>query len=92
VLESSTPPDAKLAQHHTGRGPCANTAARAATPTASTASTKAPKPGPAGASETSSANAQRQKCSRIAVARSPKRRNQRRTLHAGTPRRNAIRR
>ena len=49
-----------------------------------------PSPGPAGPNDTSSACAQRVKCSLIDSARSAKRRNQRRTLHAGNPSRIAI--
>lgn len=92
VLDNNPPPHNRLARLHTDPGPNLNTDARIATPTASTASLT-PLPVRSGGSDPgANANAHLVKNAAIASARDRNRRNQPRTVDAGTPNRSAIRR
>ena len=92
LRDNSPPADNRLTICHTGRGPNRNTHARPATATASNASAT---PLPAGSTDPSigsSAIAQRVNNTRINSARPTNLRSQPRTVSAGTPNREAIRR
>src|SRR5487761_2521827 len=92
VLANNPPPVSRAARVQTGPGPNRRTAARVATPTASTASPTV-LPVDAGGSEPgANSSAHRVKNAAITVARAPTRRSQPRTVAAGTPNRSAIRR
>jgi hypothetical protein len=92
VLANIPPPVNRAALVHTGPGPNRRTAARVATPTASTASPTALAVGAGGSEPGANVNAHWVKNAAIAPAREANRRNQPRTVAAGTPNRPAIRR
>lgn len=83
VLDNNAPHVNADAICHGGRGPKRNTAARAATATASTASANGEPAGTIGANSASNACAHTVKCDRIASAHTPKRRNHPRTVDTG---------
>lgn len=90
MLHNSTPADSTQAIRHGSPGPNRNTHARAATAIASNTSAMVLPAGSTGPSSGSSATAHRVKCALISSARSANRRNQPRTVPAGTPNRQAI--
>ena len=92
VLANNPPPHNRAARSHTGPGPNRTTAARVATPTASTASATALPNGAGGSEPGARVSAHRVKNTAITAARAPNRRSQPRTVAAGTPNRPAIRR
>lgn len=92
MLANRPPPVNRPASTHAGRGPNRCTAARVATPTASTAFPTALPAGRGGSEPGANVNAHRVKNPAIASARNRNRRNQPRTVAAGTPNRSAIRR
>ena len=92
VLANNPPPVNRPANAHTGPGPNRQTAARVATPTASTASLTALPAGAGGSEPGANVNAHCVKNAAITVARNRNRRNQPRTVADGTPNRSAIRR
>ena len=92
MLANNPPPDNRPANAHTGPGPNRRTAARVATPTASTAS-PTPLPVGAGGSEPgANTNAHCVKNAAITTALDRNLRSQPRTVAAGTPNRSPIRR
>ena len=90
VLANNPPPVNRPARAHTGPGPNRRTAARVATPTASTASATGLPVGAGGSEPGANVNAHRVKNAAITIARAPKRRSHPRTVAAGTPTRSAI--
>lgn len=90
VLANRPPPHNRAAITHTGPGPNRTTAARVATPTASTASPTALAVGTGGSEPGANTSAQRAKNDAITAARARNRRNQPRTVAAGTPNAAAI--
>ena len=92
VLANNPPPVNRAARAHTRPGPNRRTAARVATPTASTASATGLPVAAGGSEPGANANAHRVKNAAIAAARATNRRSQPRTVAAGTPNRSAIRR
>lgn len=92
MLANRPPPVNRPADAHTGPGPNRRTAARVATPTASTASPAALPVGPGGSEPGANVKAHCVKNAAIATAFDRNRRNQPRTVAAGTPDRSAIRR
>lgn len=85
VLANNPPPHNRAAVTHTGPGPNRHTAARVATPTASTASPAALAVGAGGSEPGANTIAHRQKNDAIVAARTRNRRSQPRTVAAGTP-------
>lgn len=92
VLANKPPPVNRPANAHTAPGPNRRTAARVATPTASTASPNALPAGTGGSEPGANVSAHCVKNAAITEARNRNRRNQPRTVAAGTPNRSAIRR
>ena len=91
-LANSPPPVNRPARVHAGPGPNRRTAALVATPTASAASATTRPVGAGGSEPGASINAHCVKNAAIADARNRNRRNQPRTVAAGTPSPSAIRR
>lgn len=90
VLANNPPPHNRAATCHTGPGPNRHTAARVATPTASTASPTAVPVASAGSDPGANTNPHLVKNDPMTAALARNRRSQPRTVAAGTPRRPAI--
>lgn len=90
VLDNNPPPDNRAAIDHTGPGPNLTTAARVAIPTASTASANTVAVDAGGSEPGDNINAHRVKNALMTPTRDRNRRNQPRTVDAGTPNRAAI--
>ena len=90
VLDNNPPPHNRAARLHAGPGPNLITAARVAIPTASTASPTSLPVGAGGSDPGANANAQVVKNAATTAALNRNRRNQPRTVDAGTPNRPAI--
>lgn len=90
VLDNNAPPHNRPARLHAGAGPNLTTAARVAIPTASTASANTLAVGAGGSEPGANANAQVVKNAAMTAALDRNRRNQPRTVDAGTPNRPAI--
>ena len=89
MLDNNPPPDNRPAVGHAARGPKRITAARVATPTASTASPTGVPDGDGGSEPGDNTNAHCVKNAAITTARDRNRRSHPRTVDAGTPRRAA---
>lgn len=90
MLASNPPPVSRDVIDHTGLGPNRNTAERAATPIASTASPTGVPDGPGGSDPGLNTNAHRLKNPAISPARARNRRNHPRTVEPGTRSRSEI--
>lgn len=90
VLDNNAPPHNRDARLHAGAGPNLTTAARVAIPTASTASANTVPVGAGGSDPGAKASAHRVKNAAMTAALDRNRRNQPRTVDAGTPNRSAI--
>lgn len=85
VLDNNLPPDTADANDHGARTPRRRTAARAATPTASTASANTDPAGCTGLSSRSRSCASAVNHTRISTTAAANRRSQPRTVDTGTP-------
>lgn len=90
VLDNNAPPHNRPARLHAGPGPNLTTDARVAIPTASTASANTLPVDTGGSDPGANASAQAVKNAAITAALNRNRRNQPRTVDAGTPNRAAI--
>lgn len=85
MLDNNPPPESRAANRHGRPGPNRTTAARVATPTASTVFATGEPEGDGGSLPGANTSAHRTNNTAISAARAPKRRNQPRTVEAGTP-------
>ena len=90
VLDNNDPPVNRPTRAHTSPGPNRTTAARVAIPTASTASATSLPAGAGGSDPGANTSAHLVKNAAMTPARARNRRNQPRTVAAGTPNRPAI--